>query len=293
MDEQQAFLRNLQYGFCDDGRSVYSNLPQFLLEKRIEELERLADPLKDEPLLKPDKNLVIVDSNVNHLEHILNLLLPEFMADAEHTLEQTRMYSHHTQPYFVNIYKKGGHSRIAMVRSRTKGRDSITEKLTRKFAKDEFMGFSEECDLPFRISIGDVYSFTVVCEDEESCFQLEKKFQDDPHLRTYRRCDYITNPKEDSGYRSLHNYYVWLGNTIPTGTLFEAHFETIQDFEENNSDDINNPRSHRYYGKDKLKRKHLQGNNQIILLEKNGHDSGVLIPNSIVNRFVHYYLITY
>lgn len=288
MDENTS-LRNLHYGFQNREKTVYSNLP---LSHLGDWLTRLEETNQKDHFLEPDKSLVIVNINHHYLEHIISQLLPDFLRQAVHQQLQIEMQAHHTAPSFLDVYHSSNGSPVRMVYGRVKGRDSLTEKLTREYVEKGTMA-SPRPELSFHTLAEDIYGFTIVAKEEKTLSCLDQRLKNDPHLQLIENKDLFLNPKS-SGYRALHNFFIWKSNTLPYGTVIEVHLETEEDHPKNRHGDPQHPeRSHRNYSKGKLTKPHAQGQHQIILLEKNGFNHEELVPVRLSNKYVDYILINY
>ncbi len=287
MDETTS-LRNRTYGFSDGGREVYSNIPLSELERKLGTLEKLNQGT----LLKPDKNLVIVDLNRNHLGHVLSELFPDVVSPDKKEIVPTEEYTHHTQNYFVDVYRTPPGNLIDLVYGRTKGRDSVIEKLTRKFSENGTMGYSDSKEYSFHIDVLDIYAFTLVASDEKACYRLEEQLCQNPLLGFINKDDYLAEGIKD---HSIHFFFTWQGEDMPKNTIIEIHLETRDDFYGNRNIDYsigggkNKPskstkRNRLVYDLGKLEKPHNQGENQIILLEKNGILHGELNPLRFENE---------
>jgi hypothetical protein len=316
MDENTS-LRNCTYGFQDGDRRIYSNLPEDCLRMWMDRLEttKQYDLLTKQhrPVIEEGKDLVIVNLDKRQLDHIVNELFPDFLNNAESRKVQTHRYPHHTADSFVNVWEPHGlkiygekelsseclhqlkniKDKIKLMYGRTKFKDSVTEKLVRLNAEEGIIGFNEKDLSPHHIAATDVNALTLVGSDDRACYDLKDEFDKNPHILSLgEERNFLANPK-NTGYRALQQNYIWLKNTIPTGTIFTIHFETLADHPLNMHGNGTDERSHRFHGDKKYKMKHEQGNNQIIVLEKNGHDNNKLFPVRVANDFVKYTLINY
>jgi len=103
MDENTS-LRNGTYGFQDGNRKIYSNLPLAYLKDWLNRLENIH---QQEPFLEPDKNLVVVNLDRHHLEHIVQNLFPD-LAHNPPRQKNSHRYPHHTADSFVDVWETQG-----------------------------------------------------------------------------------------------------------------------------------------------------------------------------------------
>jgi len=281
MDEQTS-LRTCTYGFSDNDRNIYSNLSLSPLRKW---LDKLGDLDKQRSFLEPDKNLVVVDLNRKYLDYILTQIFPEYLSKAEHREEAMVPYPHHTQAYFLDVYEVEN-SPLVKINSRIKGRDSLTEKLTRDYAENGTLGLSLDSDLPFHVSTRDIFGVGLVVKDKETREQLEEQ------VCSYSSLHSIERKIHYGRHNAIRHTFVWKDNTIPTGMVFEVRFETEKEHYDNKNG-VNEILSHDDYSRKKLKKQHDQGDNQIIILQKNGHSLEELDPVNLKNKYVQYTLINY
>lgn len=283
MDEKIS-LRNVQFGFESNGVIVYSNLNLPYLEEWLDKLKHMD---KKGCFLEPNKNLVVVDLNKEYLDQVISQLFPNYISQAKHSKKEIIPFPHHTQQYFLDVYEATDNSLIKKIYARVKGRDSLTEKLTRQYAAKGKMGLPADSDLPFHIGAKDGNGFALVAKDKESRDELEKKVCSHPFLEILKR------EKHSGKYNAIHYNFIWKKNTaVPAGMVFEVQFEIEKEYHENRKGG-NGHLSHYLYDCEKLRKDHEQGPNQIIILQKNGCISEEPTPINLKNKYVSYTLINY
>ena len=275
MDENTS---TATYGL-ENGTTIYSNLPKGIL---LEWLFRLRQADHEFPFLEPEKNLVVVDLNQRYLDHILSEVFPDFLSEAKQRKVEIPSFPHHTTPSHLDLYHSDTHPQLRRVYGRVKGRDSLTEKLTRSNGKYHAMGSDD-----FHLNVNDVMGIKVEVRDGTSLDREVKRIRSHPKLELID-----TNVHGTPTYNSLHDIFRWRANTIPPKMLFEVQYETEEQCRANYKG-LNGAKSHDQYGQEKLDQPHLQGENQIIILQKNGREHRKIIPVKLSNPFVQYTLINY
>ena len=309
MDENTS-LRKLNFGFQDGDRKIYSNLPEDCLRMWM---DRLMSINETDPFIEPEKDLVIVNLDKRHLDHIVNELFPDFLKNNKPGKVPAHRYPHHTADSFVNVWETCGlkiygekelslehlsqlsesPDKIKLMYGRIKFKDSVTEKLVRLNAEKGTICFDEKDSIHYHIAATDVIALTLVGENDKACYDLKNEIDNNPLvMRLGKEKDYLIK-SSSTDYRALQQNYIWLKNTVPTGTVFSIHFETLADHPLNMYGNGKDERSHRFHGDKKYRMKHDQGNYQIVVLEKNGQDYNELFPTKLANRFVKYTLINY
>jgi hypothetical protein len=300
MDEKTS-LRNLNFGFQDGNRKIYSNIPLPALNDWLLRLEKLD---KRSKFLVPLKSLVVIDLNQRYLDNVLMGLFPDIISYDGKEKIKSHDYEHHTKDYFVDVYQKTNNPSIQMIYGRVKGRDSLAEKLTRKNAEKGTMGSDEDyaCLLDiavfFHVEVSDVYSFTIVAPDEKTCYELEEKLQNDSKLSLCDRVDFLEKPNE-RGYSALHNQFFWNGVGMPAGMVIDVHLETIEGFHRHQNINLGLAKAPSecdrrcYTNETKVGRSHEQEPYQIVILEKNGGTVRESRVPTIDNGFAKYSIVNY
>jgi hypothetical protein len=294
------------YGFD----SVYSNVPL----NRLEELWAIVEHADRDPdsgfSLRPGWNVLVVDLNRFHLRSMLEKITAETLREYTNgPLSETFTsrqevgvrYPHHTSDtilYFFSPKNTDGVPDVELIYGRVKNRDSLTEKITREFAKKGHV-HSEMVESAIgsgknHLIVDDCYGVTFVCRDEELLYAVQRALYDSPYLHSLATKDFIAHPKP-SGYRAVHEKLLFTDRENDTdGLLLEIHLETREDSYKNRYGNGEPHRAHYTYSMRKLTHSpHTQGNNQIIIFEKNGRDHEFIVPVNVGNRFAQYTLFNY
>ena len=277
-------LEKISYGFENKGIKVYSNIPESLARDWTANLSRVN---KETHFLDSEKTLVLVDLNKNYLDYLVRQAFGDVIQGTSGR-HQTRRFKHHRSDNFIDSYAGREGTKVVEVLGRLKGTDSLAEKLARINFSEESMACAADYS-PNHISVRDAYGFKVITNegDTEAAEAIRQKVRNHPQIEMVCERDH-----ETSQYKSRHDFLRWKGNTIPPGMIFEAHYETRDEYEDN-TNGTNGARSHDKYGENKLEKDHVQGNNQIVLLLKDNVDRERIELEQVSNGFVEYTLVHY
>jgi len=282
MDEKTS-LRNLHFGLRDNGRTVYSNLPPpelYLQLKRLEEIDRRIS------FLQPNCDWTILNTSTdNYFSRTIALqLFPELVENNQEKVSAYQ-YPHHDQESWIDSCQAGN----LEVLCRDKNEASISEKFARKNAQ-RTTERPINLQLPYHAIVRDTYGLACVLPNRAACEELESRLYHDPRLDIVE----VEHHHKPSGYLATHLTAIWGRNTVPTGSIVEIHLETKEDHNRNKQGDgLNTSRSHSSYGQGKIEAPHDQGQNQIIILQRDEQAERKLVPLSITNQFAEYTLINY
>ncbi|MBI2662058.1 hypothetical protein HYX11_01220 [Candidatus Woesearchaeota archaeon] len=249
-------------------KSIISNVNQ-------ERAHRLLDIIRSTTNHKvSDEHIIIVERNPHYLslvieQDILSLFsiplatkkivhAPNYVSDnldLSGLIEEYGDFSIHQTSPIINIV------------GRTKGVESIIEKITRFLANVEYSGIHHPTQL-HRIAVSDIYALNIVTSTQESCYAAKNALLSHPRFRLIEEKDYVTTPKE-SGYKAVHHYLSW-NSIIPqlNDLHLEIHYETLEDHIRNKQGDVAHPeRSHIIYSQQKLRKKHHNGGYKIFVFD--------------------------
>ena len=318
MDAHTSLQNCTRYGFQEGDRTFFSNMPEeFLRAWR----DRLDTSPEAKSRLNGGGNVAFINREQPHLDHIVGELVLDSLGQHKRRKipSDHDRYSHHTTKSFIDVWEFEGlplygertlspqvrdaamsNGLIKLVYGRIKARDSGPEKETRLNAAWEMMGYSSNHPLapldqhlaPFHVVASDIVALTVVGETETTCRELKEEIDANSLVQTLGPAnDYFGANHKGSGYTSLHQYYAWMGDTIPAGTIFEIHYETLAAHPLNMHGNGDKTRAHKFHSDRKFKAPHYQGDNKIIIIEKNLHDPGELKVTPVDNGFAQYLLI--
>src|SRR3989344_1301536 len=194
-------------------KSIISNVNQ-------ERAHQLLDIIRSTTNHKvSDEHIIIVERNPQYLsllieQDILSLFsiplatkkivhAPNYVSDnldLSGLIEEYGDFSIHQSSPIINIV------------GRTKGVESIVEKITRFLANAEYSGIHHPTQL-HRIAVSDIYALNIVTSTQETCYTTKNALLSHPRFRLIEEKDYVTRPKE-SGYKAVHHYLSW-NSAIP------------------------------------------------------------------------------
>ena len=237
-----------------------------------------------------DKNIIIVERNPNYLSQIIEQdILPLFSIspstkriihapnyvsdnlDLSGLIEEYGDFSVHDPSPIINII------------GRTKGVESIVEKITRFIANPEYLTGIHHPTKINRISVADIYALNIITSTTLSCYQTKNAILAHPHFNLIKEKDYVTKPKE-SGYKAIHHYLNWNSSIPELNDLhLEIHYESLEDHVGNKQGDPSHAeRSHEDYSHKKLQKNHHNGGYKIFIFDHN------LSPQQINNQQLIY-----
>ncbi len=226
--------------------------------------------------LKNDTNLIVIERNASYLNFLIQDLISHIMP--QHTslyIERKPSFEHQKRSLalarmYTNSKPKLGQP--ARILARTKGMDSLVEKITRY---DPRFPTFEHPDHPGRIAVSDLYAFTAIAYNESDARQLHEDISSQNRYKTSlvplgSPRDYLASPK-NSGYRSLHQYFTYTGSMEPVDSIhLDGHFEDVASFLKNQQGLKMKNRTHSSYCHSKISKPHSLKNYEIVII--NGTD---------------------
>jgi len=245
--------------------SVVSNTNALRTGQLMDLIEQANSKLN---FLLPDRRIVLVERNHDHLEEMMAKVLGRLTPNYVHT-----SLDHHMQHYVVHdgkidVYTNlDAASPIVKVKARVKHPDSIAEKVPRKA---EYFGRISEYHDKSKLMVGDVLGFEVVVRDQKDVEAVKKNVLALPFFRL----EHEESHRKSNGYTSDHlNLKYENGNQAMRGLEVEVQVTDLK----SHTNSLYNPEQDHdtAYAQDKLMSRHnLDG--QLIIV-----GNAVKIPKNL------------